>query len=171
MSEEQKTPFWSSLAGLITAIAALVSAVGGLIALLHGTGTHIDVTPTSSRPAAASVAATPPVSDPVPPPARTQVPSSEPSPTLSEDATYQLYMYQGARTKNGLNLRLRKVNNDRYTADFSSPAEVGYTWSGELQRTQNNWVVTISTYTEGNPPWAGSSEEMPGGRFNPSGAL
>jgi len=80
-------------------------------------------------------------------------------------------MYQGARTKNGLNLRLRKVNNDRYTADFSSPAEVGYTWSGELQRTQNNWVVTISTYTEGNPPWAGSSEEMPGGRFNPSGAL
>jgi hypothetical protein len=163
MSDEPKTPFWNTFAGLITAIAALITAIGGVIALWHGNSTQVEPGPAASQ-AAAPTAVRP--SHPTPKPESASQAASTP---LLEDGNYELYTWNGPRQKNGLLLHLRKVTDDRYIAEFSSPSEVGYTWAGELQRKQNSWSITISTYTPGNPPWAGNSDEMPGGRFNPSG--
>jgi hypothetical protein len=162
MSEDQKPSFWNSFAGLITAIAALVTAVGGVIALVHSMQTSAPTPPSDTNSHHPATATTPRVTSTAPEP-------ESPSPLVG-DGTYQLYTWQGAPQKSGLLLKLQRVTGDRYLANFSTPAEVGYTWAGELQHAQNSWTIAITSSTPGNAPWAQGPEGQPGSRFNPSGS-
>ena len=159
MPEDSKpSSFWNSLAGVITAIAALITAVGGVVALLHRGDDRVEP-PSDSTPPVAS-------------PSKPLVPPDAAVSTPLQDGTYSLFTYTAhdSTQKNGILLKLQQVSSDRFLADLRTPAEVGYTWSGELRRVGDDWTVTVRSYTPGNQPWAGGPDEQPGGRFNPAGS-
>ena len=57
------------------------------------------------------------------------------------EAWYELYTWNGQQQKAGILLRLRKVTDDYFFAESTTPGDSG--WSGELRRSGNAWDLKI----------------------------
>lgn len=106
---------------------------------------------------ATSVAQAPPV-------AQAPAVASAPAVNPLHEGWYELYTRNGQAQRPGMVMRLRKVSEDYFLAETTTPSEYG--WSGELRRSGNAWDLKIGQLrgarqaTEGTAlnPGSGSNE-------------
>ena len=161
MGEESKPPFWTTLPGLITAVAALVTAVGGILAVY------------SSRQQKPPDAIRRSNENPSRPSKRENNPATDAARVGQQNSIreglYELYRVNGAPQKKGILMRIRRVSDDLFLVDTRTP--VGYAgdtlpthaWNGELRRKGNDWELVVLSRREGvRVPGQGSTVSRQG---------
>jgi hypothetical protein len=139
--ESQKPSFLNTLPGLITAIATLITAVGGAAALYISRSHNVPSTQ-------AVVAPQPVVPDPVNPPpgsppdqnhdARPAKPTTE---NPLREGHYELQRRYGASGKSAVIMRLSQVTDEHFVVVTTTHTRD--LWSGQLIRKGDDWDVVI----------------------------
>jgi hypothetical protein len=97
----------------------------------------------AAAPAASAAQAPSPV---VPAPAVAAAPLTAQAPAVNplHEAWYELYTQNGVQQRPGVLLRLRKVSDDYFLAESTTPVNTG--WSGELRGSGNAWDLKITEF-------------------------
>jgi hypothetical protein len=144
--ESQKPSFWNTLPGLITAIAALITAVGGVATLYYTQRAQ-------SKPdvvVAPSKGASPPVNPQSGFPPDQSHDAGPAKPTTENplrEGKYELQKRNGAPQKSGVIMQLSKVTDDHFLVQTTRHTH--YLWGGELIRKDDEWNLVLEK--QGSP--------------------